>query len=405
MNWLSDSDLDCIFTDDDNFTTLSSEEQKDVEFSVLSKFRDYQENTDIEPLILLNRPSHIAYLKKGLERLSRSYQCLDASQPWLCYWIVHSFTMLDEPIEDSMKSRICRHLSRCQMKTGGFGGGPMQYAHLATSYAAINCLCELGTQEAYQVIDRKALMEFLRRMQNKDGSFSMHDGGEADTRSVYCAASIAKLTGVFPLVKDLFVKSSEWIVSCQTYEGGIGGCPGTEAHGGYTFCGFAALVILESFNMLDMDKLMRWSCNRQMRLEGGFQGRTNKLVDACYSFWQGGVFPLIHCAITNIGDINQEILKSQKGWLYDEVALQHYILLCCQSTLGGIIDKPGKGPDYYHTCYGLSGLTSSQHSPDGSVINIGPDPNQLTTIHPVFNISYIASREALNYFNQNPVEN
>ena len=24
-----------------------------------------------------------------------------------------------------------------------------------------------------------------------------------------------------------------------------------------------------------------------MRLEGGFQGRTNKLVDSCYSFWQG----------------------------------------------------------------------------------------------------------------------
>ena len=25
---------------------------------------------------------------------------------------------------------------------------------------------------------------------------------------------------------------------------------------------------------------------RQVRLEGGFQGRTNKLVDSCYSFWQ-----------------------------------------------------------------------------------------------------------------------
>ena len=24
------------------------------------------------------------------------------------------------------------------------------------------------------------------------------------------------------------------------------------------------------------------------------QGRTNKLVDGCYSFWQGGLFPLFH---------------------------------------------------------------------------------------------------------------
>ena len=31
-----------------------------------------------------------------------------------------------------------------------------------------------------------------------------------------------------------------------------------------------------------------------MKFEGGFQGRTNKLVDCCYSFWQGGMFPIIH---------------------------------------------------------------------------------------------------------------
>ena len=29
-------------------------------------------------------------------------------------------------------------------------------------------------------------------------------------------------------------------------------------------------------------------------MEGGFRGRTNKLVDGCYSFWQGGLFPLLH---------------------------------------------------------------------------------------------------------------
>lgn len=40
---------------------------------------------------------------------------------------------------------------------------------------------------------------------------------------------------------------------------------------------------------------------RQMRLEGGFQGRTNKLVDGCYSFWQGGAFPLINQLIKSQG--------------------------------------------------------------------------------------------------------
>ncbi|RUP43035.1 hypothetical protein BC936DRAFT_137752, partial [Jimgerdemannia flammicorona] len=34
-----------------------------------------------------------------------------------------------------------------------------------------------------------------------------------------------------------------------------------------------------------------------MSLEGGFQGRCNKLVDGCYSFWVGGVFPLIEAEL------------------------------------------------------------------------------------------------------------
>jgi hypothetical protein len=31
----------------------------------------------------------------------------------------------------------------------------------------------------------------------------------------------------------------------------------------------------------------------QGTIEGGFMGRTNKLVDGCYSYWQGGLFPLL----------------------------------------------------------------------------------------------------------------
>ena len=45
----------------------------------------------------------------------------------------------------------------------------------------------------------------------------------------------------------------------------------------------------------------RWTVNRQMKYEGGFQGRTNKLVDGCYSFWQGGVLPLVHMILTMEG--------------------------------------------------------------------------------------------------------
>lgn len=79
----------------------------------------------------------------------------------------------------------------------------------------------------------------------------------------------------------------------QTYEGGIGGEPGNEAHGGYTYCGLAALALAGCPQALDLPCLLHWAAQRQGWVEGGFNGRTNKLVDGCYSFWQGGVFPIL----------------------------------------------------------------------------------------------------------------
>lgn len=43
---------------------------------------------------------------------------------------------------------------------------------------------------------------------------------------------------------------------CQNWEGGIGGVPGMEAHGGYTFCGVAALVILKKEHLLNLRSLL-----------------------------------------------------------------------------------------------------------------------------------------------------
>lgn len=42
---------------------------------------------------------------------------------------------------------------------------------------------------------------------------------------------------------------------CQTYEGGFGGVPGVEAHGGYSYCALAALDILQSVDAVDIPAL------------------------------------------------------------------------------------------------------------------------------------------------------
>lgn len=39
-------------------------------------------------------------------------------------------------------------------------------------------------------------------------------------------------------------------------------------------------------------------------------------------------------------------------------------MFCCQNLGGGVKDKPTKGPDPYHTAYGLSGCSFAQHKAD-----------------------------------------
>ncbi|OWK09874.1 FNTB [Cervus elaphus hippelaphus] len=362
----------------------------------------------------------------------RAAECLDASRPWLCYWILHSLELLDEPIPQMVATdaqgqlsrdawrpdvllpghspsawvtlsemlSVCQFLELCQSPEGGFGGGPGQYPHLAPTYAAVNALCIIGTEEAYDVINREKLLQYLYSLKQPDGSFLMHDGGEVDVRSAYCAASVASLTNI--ITPDLFEGTAEWIARCQNWEGGIGGVPGMEAHGGYTFCGLAALVILKKERSLNLKSLLQWVTSRQMRFEGGFQGRCNKLVDGCYSFWQAGLLPLLHRALHAQGDP----ALSMSRWMFHQQALQEYILMCCQCPTGGLLDKPGKSRDFYHTCYCLSGLSIAQHFGSGAMLHdvvLGVPENALQPTHPVYNIGPDKVIQATMYFLHKPV--
>ncbi|CAH8603858.1 unnamed protein product [Dicrocoelium dendriticum] len=338
----------------------------------------------------LFRLAHINYLSRKLVSLPTSFEHLDASQPWLAYWIVHSLRLLNFNLSPETVKYLIQFLKSTQHPDGGFGGGPHQFAHLATTYGAINCLASLCRRDALDIINRPALVSWLKTLHQDDGSFLMHIGGEADVRGAYCAVAVAKLTGILHSHPDVFSSTADWLAKCQTYEGGFGAQPGIEAHGGYTFCAVAALCLLGHPELIDLPRLLKWVAHRQMSSEGGFQGRTNKLVDSCYSFWQGATFPIIEDLLFVTGD---PALLDDKA-LFNVSALQEYILLCCQKVSytrpglsvpthdsdgrdplsvssnvvriegeGGLIDKPGKNADCYHTCYALSGLSVAQHSP------------------------------------------
>jgi protein farnesyltransferase subunit beta len=260
----------------------------------------------------------------------------------------------------------------------------------------------------------------------------MTEGGEADTRGCYTALAAARLAGL--LSPALTAGVGDYLARCQTYEGGLGGEPFAEAHGGYTFCGLAAALLAGEAARLDLPRLLRWAAHRQGGPEGGFNGRTNKLVDGCYSLWQGGLFPLLQaqlpllraqmraaarappltpppppplppatppphrlhastlfpCTADACGDAGSASDAPQPpSPLYNACALQGWLLACCQSADGGLRDKPGKPRDFYHTCYCLSGLSSAQHygGAGGAGGGVGPPANALARADPVLNVA------------------
>ncbi|KAK9239015.1 terpenoid cyclases/protein prenyltransferase alpha-alpha toroid [Lipomyces kononenkoae] len=335
----------------DSLITESSTSQDDVVRLCAGLILDGQ-------LPHLQRQLHADFLTIPMSfQLPPNYTGLDASKPWLVYWPLQALGILDpDSLTDDILSRIGPSIMACLNETeGAFGGGNGQTSHLAATYACLNALAIAQDEDVWLQINRERLYKWLMSVKRPDGGFSMHVGGEEDVRAVYCALASAALLNI--ITPELTEGTAEWISRCQTYEGGIGGAPDNEAHGGYAFCGLAALCILGNpIEMipkhLDVDNLVRWLSARQYQPEGGFSGRTNKLVDGCYSWWVGGCWSILEGALSWI---------TAKDVLWSKADLQKYILCCCQSPRGGLRDKPGKSSDFYHSCYVLSGLSEAQH--------------------------------------------
>lgn len=222
-------------------------------------------------------------------------------------------------------------------------------------------------------------------------------------RGIYCLLVVAHLLDL--LTPELLDGTPAFIASCQTYEGGFSSAsqpyfraganestvlldairpPLGEAHGGYTFCSFASWIMLQPYvhlyqregphPMVNYQRLMRWLVQLQGgEIElGGFRGRTNKLVDGCYSWWVGGCFALL--ASVGIGgghgrdDDPSTDTRGDDGWddvdgertsirlgtvlisiillntesVWSKLGLQRYILCAAQHPAGGLRDKPPK---------------------------------------------------------------
>merc|ERR1712083_102547 len=108
------------------------------------------------------------------------------------------------------------------------------------------------------------------------------------------------------------------------------------------------------------------------------------------------MFPLLHKLLYDGQDTKEKLPLNH--WLFNQEGLQEYLLICCQDPRGGLVDKPGKSRDFYHTCYTLSGLSVAQNMPNGQEAVLGDESNLLVPTHPLFNIGKDAVEAAKNYF-------
>uniref|UniRef100_A0A8C9GE34 Protein farnesyltransferase subunit beta n=1 Tax=Piliocolobus tephrosceles TaxID=591936 RepID=A0A8C9GE34_9PRIM len=269
-----------------------------------------------KPSILLSK--YISLLNLQLEKEKHFKFCmnifffknlklnaLEASKPWIFYWCIHSIHILynEFEIEKKINKSTFSYIKKCIIyylnkiqndKKDAFGGGLNQYTHIATTYAAVCVFIYLHDEENnfLSFLDKKKIYTYILKLKCKNGCFRVHKNGEIDIRGTYCAIAICSMCHM--LTNKVKKNVEKYLISCQNYEGGFTSERYQESHGGYTYCALATLCILGKVNNINLNKLMLWLINKQGALEGGFMGRTNKLVDACYSFWIGSLFFLIN---------------------------------------------------------------------------------------------------------------
>ncbi|KAF9488111.1 terpenoid cyclases/Protein prenyltransferase [Pleurotus eryngii] len=482
---------------DDAFPTSTSRLQAETEAVLLDHIPTQAQAESAQLPAKLNRSAHVQFLARNfIQGFPAKYTSQDASQPWLMFWTLQSFSVLQVGLDAGNKQRAIDTILTWQHPDGGFGGGPGQAAHLLASYASVCALSIAGgpgEKGGWDQIDRKKMYQFFMSLKQPDGSFLVAHHAEVDVRGIYCLLVTATLLDI--ITPELIEGTASFIASCQTYEGGFSSAsqpyyssmpytpesllssprpPLGEAHGGYTFCALASWVMLQPFldlspggisrerPQINVKSLVRWLVQMQGSAAeiGGFRGRTNKLVDGCYSWWVGGAFSLLEALGVSASATGEDSRASgrdaQPGeegkdgeneheWddvddsFFHREALQEYVLYAGQHPTGGLRDKPPKNADAYHTMYCLSGLSSAQHrmfpsverreqireawkaiSPQDTLPSkirketflnslswtedesaskiLGGEANRVNATHPVFNLTITHSESIMSHF-------
>lgn len=107
------------------------------------------------------------------------------------------------------------------------GGKVPNGSHLASTYCALSILRTVGYD--LSLLNSNSIIKSMKHLQQPDGSFMpIHTGAETDLRFVYCAAAISYMLEDWSgMDKE---RANNYIINCQSYDGGFGLLPGSESH-------------------------------------------------------------------------------------------------------------------------------------------------------------------------------
>lgn len=324
--------------DDENIPTYTSEAIKEKAL--------YINALKIEG-IELNKLDHQFYLKNLINLTNISGLHIEPILPQYIAFFFSPSKILNLDENDNfplLVNKLIDVLDKRKSESTLLSGFPSARSNIILTMLGITSVIISNNEKAYKILDPKKIYDTIKGLKCSDGSFCAVKGGEIDIRSTFSAIAICHLLNI--LTDEIKENVIEYTLQCYNYDGGFAPVPLSESHSGFVHCGIGILYLLDKLELININSTVRYIASRQDPFSGGFSGRTNKLVDSCYTWWLGTAARMI-----------SEKLNLPEFW--DSTALTKYTLQCSQNASGGFRDSPPSNPDPYHTCYSLAGLCTA----------------------------------------------
>lgn len=309
------------------------------------------------------KDKHINYLTMMFESDSEKLASFECHKIFNLYFVLTGLEILDGLDQiDTDKQNIIDFIynqqfiaSKENSNAFGFLGGPflgftkhqdseqiqnldenIHYSgNLVYTFPALCTLIML--EDDLSKVNKQNIIKGMKKLQLENGCFqSTFTSREYDLRFLYAACAISYILNDWSGID--VEKATLFIQRCQSYDYAYGFTPNQEAHAASTFLAVASLKLMGKDDIINNSKtqIITWCINRQY---GGFQGRINKLIDSCYSFWVGGTLQIL--------DYEQLINKEELS----------AFLMFCQSPYGGLSKFPEMDfADPVHTLHSLFGF-------------------------------------------------